>query len=161
VSPYITWCILIALILALAYYSTRVARASDEDGLRDTGMAIMQFGRAFPDEAIRNLHVTADGNVIFVRLHDNKAGFMRNNSSHFACYLIRPGRVRITPLASAKGFDAEFLDAPSQNGSFVFASEKEAAEVSLWLLDNYVSVADHTTSEADIINRDQASENNP
>ena len=121
-SPYITWCILIALIFGLAYYATRMAKATDEDGLRDTGFAILHFGRAFPGEAIRNLHVTADGNAIFVRLHDNKAGVMRNNRSHFACHLIQPGRVRVTPLPNAKGFEAQFLDSSGQNGTFVFAS---------------------------------------
>jgi hypothetical protein len=162
VSPVITWFIFIGLIVALAYYVTRVAQSGDDDSLHDTGLAILEFGRAFPDEAIRNLHVTANGNVIFVRLHDNKSGFMRNNRNHYACHLIHPGRVRLTPLPSAKGFEAEFLDASSQNGTFVFSSEKEAAEVSLWLLDNYVSIADRDlVATSNPVNPDQASDRNP
>jgi hypothetical protein len=36
----------------------------------------------------------------------------------------------------------EFLDAPHQNGTFEFASPKEASEVALWLLGNYVAEPD-------------------
>lgn len=141
-SPYIVWIMLAVLVVALAYYVTRMARQRDEDGLHDTGLALLEFGRAFPKEAIRSLHATADGNSVFVRLHEGKAGLMRNRGNHFACHLISPGRVHIRPLPDAKGFSAEFLDAPTQSGTFVFASESDAAEVSLWLLDNYVGAGE-------------------
>jgi hypothetical protein len=141
-SPIFVWITIIGLSLSLIYYIGRVVRAGEKESRRDMGLAIIEFGRAFPEEAIRNLHVTADGNVIFVRLHDSKAGIMRNRRNHYACHLIEPGRVRVTPLPSAKSFAAQFLDAPTQNGEFTFATEAEAAEVSLWLLDNYVSVED-------------------
>jgi len=149
VSPVIVWSIILGLLVVLGYYVTRLAGRDQEGSAHDTGLAILEFGRAFPDEAIRSLHATADGEAIFVRLHDNKAGFMRSYRNHYACHLIEPGRVRVMPLPNAKGFSAEFLDAPSQNGTFVFATEKEAAEVSLWLLDNYVSVADHQAGDVE------------
>jgi len=148
VSPIIVWSIIFVLLMGLAYYVTRLVSGERTEGNRhDTGLAILEFGRAFPNEAIRSLHVTADGEAIFVRLHDNKAGFMRSRRNHYACHLIEPGRVRVTPLPDAKGFSVEFLDAPTQNGTFVFPTEKEAAEVSLWLLDNYVSVTDREIDE--------------
>jgi len=131
---------IVALILILVFYIRRIARKNDEQGSHDVGTAILEFGRAFPEEAIRSLHGTKDGDV-FVRLHNDKTGFMRNRRNHYACHLIQPGRVRIVPMPDAKGFSAEFLDAPTLNGEFVFVNEKEAAEVSLWLLDNYVSAA--------------------
>ncbi|MFB9952146.1 hypothetical protein ACFFP0_25150 [Rhizobium puerariae] len=142
-SPVIVWSIIFVLLMGLAYYVTGLVSSERPEGNRhDTGLAILEFGRAFPNEAIRSLHVTADGEAIFVRLYGSKAGFMRSQRNHYACHLIDPGRARITPLPDAKGFSVEFLDAPSQNGTFVFSTEKEAAEVSLWLLDNYVSVTD-------------------
>nr|WP_235916547.1 hypothetical protein [Ciceribacter naphthalenivorans] len=116
-------------------------RAKDED-LHDSGLAIVEFGRAFPQEAIRSLHTTADGRAVFVRLHDNKAGFMRNMRSHYACHMIEPGTVRVRDLPSGRGFAIEFLDAPFHNGEFTFATPMEAAEVSLWLLGNYVNSAE-------------------
>ncbi len=147
-SPIVVWSIIFVLLMALVYYVTRLSSGKDEEGNRhDTGLAILEFGRAFPNEAIRSLHVTADGEAIFVRLHDNKAGLMKSHRHHYSCHLIQAGRVRVQPLPSAKGFAVEFLDSPTQNGTFVFRTEKEAAEVSLWLLDNYVSVADRETDE--------------
>jgi hypothetical protein len=137
----VTWGIVFALILALAYFSSRMVRQEDE-GFQDAGLAILEFGRAFPQEAIRSLHATSDGKAVFVRLHDNKAGFMRSMRNHFACHLIEPGTVRVQPLSTGKGFAVEFLDAPFHNGEFTFANSAIAAEVSLWLLGNYVGHAD-------------------
>ncbi|KPF41788.1 hypothetical protein ACSV9I_04300 [Rhizobium sp. G187] len=137
-----TWGIVLVLIGFLAYFSTKMARRDEPEGLQDTGLAIVEFGRAFPQEAIRSLHATADGKAVFVRLHDSKAGFMRNMRSHYACHLIKPGMVRVRNLPAGNGFAVEFLDAPFHNGEFTFANPAEAAEVSLWLLGNYVGHAD-------------------
>ncbi len=147
-SALIIWITIVALILVLVYYIRGIARKNDEQGRFDLGTAILEFGRAFPEEAIRSLHATKDGDV-FVRLHNDKTGFMRNRRNHYACHLIQPGRVRIVPLPDAKGFSAEFLDAPTLNAEFVFVNEREAAEVSLWLLDNYVSVSGRTSEASD------------
>lgn len=138
----ITWIVIILLVVVFAYYSTRMAKQADEDNLHDSGLAIVEFGRAFPNEAIRSLHTTEDGRAVFVRLHDNKAGLMRNMRSHCACHVIEPGTVRVRDLANGRGFAIEFLDAPFHNGEFTFATPTEAAEVSLWLLGNYVSAAE-------------------
>ncbi|NBB47373.1 hypothetical protein GVN24_03710 [Rhizobium sp. CRIBSB] len=138
----VTWGIVLALVGALAYFASRMARQEEEDGFQDAGLAILEFGRAFPQEAIRSLHATADGKAVFVRLHDNKAGFMRSMRNHFACHLIEPGTVRVRDLPGGKGFAIEFLDAPFHNGEFTFSNPTTAAEVSLWLLGNYVGHAD-------------------
>lgn len=144
-SPITVWSVVLAALVAAAYYITRAASRNDEDDLHDTGLAIVEFGRAYPGEAIRDLHGTADREAIFVRLHDGKAGLMRNHRNHYACHLIKPGRTRISPLPDARGFTAEFLDSPTQTGKFVFSSEKDAAEVSLWLLG---SMAAHVERES-------------
>lgn len=139
---YFTWGLIVGLVTLFAYFSTRMAKNEERSTLSDTGLAILEFGRAFPNEAIRSLHATADGSAVFVRLHDNKAGFMRNMRNHFACHLIEPGTVRVRQSKNGLGFAIEFLDAPYHNGEFTFATPQEAAEVSLWLLGNYVSDAD-------------------
>jgi hypothetical protein len=143
----VTWGIVFALILALAYISSRLVRQEDE-GFQDAGLALLEFGRAFPQEAIRSLHATADGKAVFVRLHDNKAGFMRSLRNHFVCHLIEPGTVRVRALANGKGIAVEFLDAPSHNGEFTFSNQATAAEVSLWLLGNFISHADREPDTA-------------
>lgn len=140
----ITWGLIFALVGVAAWFTTRSARerGDDSEGLGDSGLAIMEFGRAFPNEAIRSLHRTADGKAVFVRLHDNKAGIMRNMGNHYACHLIEPGTVRVRPLASPNGFAVAFIDAPFHDGDFYFTNPAEAAEVSLWLLGNYVASGD-------------------
>ena len=135
----IVWCVIFAFVIFFAIVATRMASQNKEDGLHDTGLAILEFGRAFPTEAIRQLHTTVNGQALFVRLHDNKAGFMRSLRNHFACHLIQPGRVRARDSGTGRGLTVEFLDAPHHNGTFEFATPAEAAEVSLWLLGNYVA----------------------
>lgn len=139
----IIWCVVFALVVLFAFAAVRMSSGRKEDeGLEDAGFVILEFGRAFPMEAVRRLQKTADGKSVFVRLHDDKAGFMRNMGRHYACYLIEPGRARATDSASGRGLSIAFLDAPHHDGTFEFASASEAAEVALWLLGNYVA-ADH------------------
>ena len=136
------WAALFAMLIIVAFIAVRMAAKHEEEGLHDTGLAIIEFNRAFPTEAIRQLQATANGQVVFVRLHDNKAGFMRSMQRHFACQVIQPGRVRVLSSETGKGLTVNFLDAPHQNGTFEFASPKEASEVALWLLGNYVAEPD-------------------
>ncbi|NLR95914.1 hypothetical protein HGP17_03595 [Rhizobium sp. P38BS-XIX] len=138
----VVWCILFAIVVFFAFYATRMASRNKEDGLHDTGLAIFEFGRAFPTEAIRQLQTTADGQAVFVRLHDDKAGFMRNVRNHFSVHLIEPGRARAKTSASGNGLTVDFLDVPHHNGTYEFKTPAEAAEVSLWLLGNYVASND-------------------
>ncbi|WHO71715.1 hypothetical protein [Rhizobium sp. BT03] len=138
----IVWFVLFAIVIFFAFVVTRMAAQNKEDGLHDTGLAIIEFGRAFPNEAIRQLQATDNGQAIFVRLHDNKAGFMRNMSRHFACHLIEPGRVRVVSSQTGRGLVIDFLDAPHHSGDFEFASAKESSEVALWLLGNYIAEPD-------------------
>lgn len=44
----------------------------------------------------------------------------------------------------------DFLDAPSHNGDFEFASPKEASEVALWLLGNYIAEPDRELPPSNI-----------
>lgn len=102
------WIIVFVLLSVFAVYAWRMTRATDEDNSHDVGQAIMDFARAFPNEAIRSLHMTADGGAAFVRLHDNKAGFMRNMGSHYVCVMIDPERIRVESLESGDGFVVTF-----------------------------------------------------
>ncbi|MCO5734060.1 hypothetical protein [Rhizobium sp. SSA_523] len=138
----VVWSIIAVVVVATAYYATRMSKDREALDRHDAGLAIIEFGRAYPTEAIRSLHVTESGDACFVRLFENKAGFMRNYGAHYACHLIEPGRVRVQPLGNGRGFQVEFLDAPTQSGAYVFSTAAEAAEVSLWLLGNYVGPDD-------------------
>lgn len=145
------WTIVLVLLCAFAIYVWRLKRFSEDDGNRDTGQAILDFARAFPNEAIRSLHMTADGNAVFIRLHDNKAGFMRNMGKHNVCMMLNPERITVEHLESGDGFVVTFLDAPKYSGAYRFKSAGEAAEVSLWLLGSYLEAAEsepHQATEA-------------
>lgn len=135
----VTWSIIFLLLILIAYYVTRMAEDREESSRHDAGLAILEFGRAYPNEAIRSLHETVDGKAVFVRLHDNRAGIMSNRGKHYACHLIEPGRVSVEPLPNGRGLAVDFLDAPTINGHFSFATAADAAEVSLWLLGNLVA----------------------
>jgi hypothetical protein len=141
------WIIVLVLLAAFALYAVRMAKTSADDNRHDTGQAIIDFSRAFPTEAIRTLHMTSDGNAVFVRLHDNKAGFMRNMGSHYACLLIDPARIRVEPLETGDGFVVDFLDLKKHSGAYRFSSAGEASDVSLWLLGSYAEAADRLPVE--------------
>lgn len=135
---FVIWAFLIGGTVFVAFAANRLGEKEPEQGFRDTGLAILEFGRAYPSEAIRQLHATSDGQVVFVRLHDNKAGFMRNKRGHYSCHLIEPGTAQVSPTPDSRGLTIEFPHAPHQSGTFVFQSSEEAAEVALWLLGNFV-----------------------
>ncbi|WHA40005.1 hypothetical protein [Agrobacterium larrymoorei] len=136
------WIIILIPLCVFAYYVWRMRRDSDDDSRHDTGQAILDFARAFPMEAIRSLHMTADGNAVFVRLHDNKAGFMRNMGSHYVCMLLDPECIRVEHLETGDGFVVTFADSPKYSGSYRFRTVGEAAEVSLWLLGSFLEAAE-------------------
>lgn len=147
---FIGWAIIAILIGLAAYLATRFNKDDSDAKGTDAGLALLEFGRAFPNEAVRSLHVTIDGKAVFVRLHDNKAGFMRNMGNHYACHLIEPGRLRVRSLDAKPGFSVEFLDTPFHDGDFIFSNPAEAAEVALWLLGNFVGPADRVDTEKPI-----------
>lgn len=148
------WLAIFAVVVGFGFMATRmVARNKEDEGLHDTGQAILDFGRAFPNEAIRQLQRTKNGQVLFVRLHDSKTGFMKSMRNHFACYLIEPGRARLRDASESGSITVDFLDAPHHSGTYEFTSPAEAAEVSLWLLGNYVAADDLVMQEAPAANQ--------
>ena len=146
--------LIFSVLLVFSFFASRLARRKPEKVEQDTGLAILEFGRAFPNEAIRSLHATADGKAMFVRLHDNKTGFMRDMGQHFSCHVIEPGGVRVTSATGGHGFAVEFIEFPAHSGEYRFSSTQEAAEVSLWLLGNYVSPGDKVAVIGTVPGRD-------
>ncbi|MEY9163881.1 hypothetical protein ABIE78_002000 [Sinorhizobium fredii] len=132
------WLILIALIVFVgAFYVWMNARAESDASNPDTGSAMVEFGRAFPEEAIRALHSTTDGKAIFLRLHDGKAGFIQSHGTHYVCHVIQPGKLRVNSSESGHGLIVHFPDFAYLDNNFEFRTAAEAAEVSLWLLGSF------------------------
>jgi len=132
------WPIVIICILLTGFFYLRMrARGENDRQDPDTGLAILDFGRAFPEEAIRAIHATADEQAYFVRLHDGKAGFMVSQGHHYACHVIEAGKVNVKDAASGRGLAIHFVDFPQLDGTYEFRTAQIAAEVSLWLLDSF------------------------
>jgi hypothetical protein len=129
-------------IIAISWYFSRLSEREKDPDLSDVGLAIVEFGRAFPNEALRSLHATADGKAVFARLYDNRTGFMRNMRGHYACHTIEKGRLQAQILNHGTGLHVMFADFPQHDGDYLFSSAEEAAEVSLWMLSNYLSEGD-------------------
>ncbi|HXV29104.1 MAG TPA: hypothetical protein VD840_02120 [Sinorhizobium sp.] len=143
------WLVFIAVIVfAGAFYMWLNARAERDVSNPDTGSAMVEFGRAFPDEAIRALHSTIDNKAIFLRLHDGKAGFIQSHGSHYVCHVIHPGKVRVNTSESGQGLIVHFPDFTYLDNAFEFRTAAEAAEVSLWLLGSF-SLQSELDSSAD------------
>ncbi len=129
--------VIICILLAGIFYMRMKARADKDRREPDAGLAILDFGRAFPDEAIRAIHATVDEKAYFVRLHDGKAGFMAAHGTHFVCHLIEAGKVNVSNAGSGRGLKVHFTDFSYLDGVYEFVSPEIAAEVSLWLLGSF------------------------
>ncbi|MCY1240596.1 hypothetical protein D9M72_534510 [compost metagenome] len=119
---------------------------------------MVEFGRAFPDEAIRALHSTADRKAIFLRLHDGKAGFIQSHGTHYVCHVIQPGKVRVNSSETGRGLIVHFPDFAYLDNAFEFQNAGEAAEVSLWLLGSFNPKSEFTQPDSEPSPTAQASE---
>ena len=143
------WTITIACLLLAGLIFRQSFRRSEEPERagEDAGLAILEFGRAFPDEAIREVIPTVNGRAVFLRLHDGKAGCMHAHGLHYTCHLIEPGTVRVTSAGPTR-LTVQFANAAFEGGTFEFRDERQAAEVSLWLLGSFMPSAAGVDREA-------------
>lgn len=132
------WLLAIFLITMFSIYAMQLA-ARDRDEAEDTGPALIEFGRAFPKEAVRDVIATADRQSIFLRLFDGKVGCVQYHGRTMSCRLLQPGSASVQPGDHPMALRIDFSNSISGSGQFVFASEREAAEVSLWLLDSFAA----------------------
>lgn len=132
------WLLAIVLITAFSVYSLELAeRVKDERG--DAGPAILEFGKAFPMEAIRDLVTTEDQMTVFFRLYAGKVGCVRFHGRTMSCQLLRPGYVTVIPCDIPNTIEVEFLNERPETIQFIFRNARQAAEVSLWLLGSFAA----------------------
>jgi hypothetical protein len=128
------WLAILGGVLIFFFWATGLARQNEADERFDAGLAIVEFGRAYPHEAIRNVVISSDGEMVFLRLWTGLAGCMRRNGSRFLCQLIDPTEVQVTPVDDGKALTLDFAGIKALSGTYEFRSTREAAEVSLWIL---------------------------
>lgn len=137
------WALVLAAIAGIAFIlvSRRSAQTAPDD-VGDPGLAIVEFGRAFPDEPVRGVVLTADGKSAFLRLADGKTGFMHSMGRHYVTHLVPPGSVEVEASAGERSLVVRFRECSFKGGTFVFAKTDEAAEVSVWLLGGFALAAE-------------------
>jgi hypothetical protein len=128
------WIIVLSVFLGFFFWATNLLK-TEADGERfDAGLAIIEFGKAYPNEAIRQVLISADGEMVFLRLWTGRTGLMRRDGNREYCHLVDPADVRISAEAGGKSLTITFPTLKQMSGTVNFRSEKEAAEVGLWLL---------------------------
>lgn len=137
------WLVIITAFLLFFFWATGLIKQDQANERFDAGLAIVEFGRAYPNEAIRNVIISSDGEMVFLRLWTGFTGCMRRNGPRFLCHVIDPGEMRVTPTADGKGLQLEFIGLKALSGTYAFRSQREAAEVSLWILGSLNAKVEH------------------
>ena len=133
------WIVLLSVFLGFFFWATNLLRTEAEGERFDAGLAILEFGKACPNEAIRQVLMSADGEMVFLRLWTGRTGLMRRIGNRTLCHLVNPADVRVSAEAGSRTISPLWLCSSisamkPMSGTFTFRSEKEAAEVGLWLL---------------------------
>lgn len=100
----------------------------------DTGTALVEFGTSFPGEAIRAVVTTADDKTNFFRLASAKTGLLHRMGRHSVARLIEPGTIMVDMVDDGPSLMIDFREIGFPPGIYEFASQEDAAEVSLWLM---------------------------
>ncbi|HET7412451.1 MAG TPA: hypothetical protein VFJ18_07280, partial [Pararhizobium sp.] len=126
----------IAVIAALGAMALR-RRRFGPSSRRDPGPILVEFGTAFPEEAIRDIILTEDGETAFLRLADDKTGFVRAQGKRYLMRIIPPGGIVMEGPVGARGLAFGFGEGSGKPTTYIFGKAEEAAEVSLWLCGNF------------------------
>ena len=137
----VIWTIVAGLILIFFRWANRQIAAEQAADRFDAGLAIIEFGRAYPDQAIREVVVSADGGMIFLRLWDGRAGCMKPVGNRYHCHIVEAGRVHVHETEDPLALTVDFPGTSMHGGTFLFRTAREASEVALWLLGSFVPVA--------------------
>ena len=128
------WIIVLSVFLGFFFWATNLLRVEADAERFDAGLAILEFGKAYPDEAIRQVLMSVDGEMVFLRLWTGRTGLLRRIGNRTLCHLVNPADVRVSAEAGGGALSINFPSMKSMSGNFTFRSEREAAEVGLWLL---------------------------
>jgi hypothetical protein len=134
------WIVVLTVCLGFFMWATNLLKTEADEERFDAGLAIIEFGRAYPDEAIRSVVMSADGGMVFMRLWTGRTGVMKRIGNRELCHVIDPSDVRISASADGAKLSVDFAAHKSLSGTYAFRSAREAAEVSLWILGSMRSV---------------------
>lgn len=140
--------ILIGVVVALGIMVLKVIRNPDDVDLHDPGGALIEFGTAYPDEAVRAILMDKPGLTTFMRLADGKTGLAQALGNTYVIRLIMPGEVGVNMSSDGCGLILQFEDDSMIGGEYRFSSTKDAAEVSMWMCGSFgLTMAEKIGSE--------------
>ena len=129
--------IAISSLVVVCILTLWVIRRRDASEVRDPGEALVEFGIAYPDEAVRAVLMDKHGTTTFMRLADGKTGLTEVLGNTFVVRLIQPGDVQVDISPDGEGLLILFEDDSMIGGHYEFASAEDAAEVSMWICGSF------------------------
>lgn len=129
--------IFIGSIIAICLLILRINRRRDDGLVRDPGEALVEFGNAYPKEAIRGALMDKSGKTTFMRLADGKTGLTQVVGNAWIVRIIEPNEIEVDLTESGDGLILKFEDDSMIGGEYQFASQEDAAEVSMWICGSF------------------------
>ena len=127
----------IGSIVGISLLILRINRRRDDGLVRDPGEALVEFGNAYPDEAIRGVLMDKSGQTTFMRLAAGKIGLTQIVGNAWIVRIIEPNDVQVDLTESGDALVLKFGYDSMIGGEYQFLSPEDAAEVSLWICGSF------------------------
>lgn len=129
--------IFLAILIGICLFTLRVIRHPKAVTLRDPGESIVEFGNAFPDEAVRSVRMDKQGLTTFMRLADGRTGLTQIIGTTYVVRMIQPGEIGVSLTEDGQGLILNFEKGSAIGGVYEFNEPEDAAEVSLWICGSF------------------------
>lgn len=127
----------IGSIVGISLLILRINRRRDDGLVRDPGEALVEFGIAYPNEAIRGVLMDKSGATTFMRLAAGKTGLTQIVGNAWVVRIIEPDDVQVNVTDDGEGLVLKFDQDSMIGGEYQFSSPEDAAEVSLWICGSF------------------------
>lgn len=127
----------IGSIVGISLLILRINRRRDDGLVRDPGEALVEFGNAYPNEAIRGVLMDKSGITTFMRLADGRTGLTQIVGNAWVVRIIEPDDVQVDLNDGGDGLVLKFDQDSMIGGEYQFSSPEDAAEVLLWICGSF------------------------
>ncbi|MCR9134788.1 MAG: hypothetical protein NXI27_02255 [Alphaproteobacteria bacterium] len=141
---------IVAGVFVLLYMRASRLRHLGPQAVEDTGSVIVTFSRAYPNNPIREVRKTEDGETAFLRTADGAVGLVHGSGNYNVATLLEPGSIMVESAENDRTIRLHFSRDNIRDGAFTFATIEDAAEVSLWLCGNFLPVDSTETAEPNV-----------
>ena len=127
----------IGSLVGISLLILRINRRRDDGLVRDPGEALVEFGNAYPNEAIRGVLMDKSGITTFMRLADGRTGLTQIVGNAWVVRIIEPDDVQVDLNDGGDGLVLKFDQDSMIGGEYQFSSPEDAAEVLLWICGSF------------------------